>query len=79
MGWALDQYLRPVTCSVNERGSLLTLMTEPVTCCVYMFHAIWEFVQSRDCVAHSQNPEIAFQFRDKQKFAHVAAEFEFYH
>ena len=26
---------------------------------LYMFHAIWEFVQSWDCVAHSQNPEIA--------------------
>ena len=24
-----------------------------------MFRAIWEFAQSRDCVAHSQNPEIA--------------------
>ena len=22
-----------------------------------MFRAIWEFAQSRDCVAHSQNPE----------------------
>ena len=22
-----------------------------------MFRAIWEFVQSRDCVAHSWNPE----------------------
>ena len=31
---------------------------------VHMFHAIWEFAQSRDCVAHSQNPEIAFQSRD---------------
>ena len=29
-----------------------------------MFRAIWEFAQSRDCVAHSQNPEIAFQSRD---------------
>ena len=26
---------------------------------LYTFHAIWEFVQSRDCIAHSQNPEIA--------------------
>ena len=25
---------------------------------VYMFCAIWEFAQSRDCVAHSRNPEI---------------------
>ena len=25
---------------------------------VYVFHAI-EFVQSRDCIAHSENPEIA--------------------
>ena len=66
-------------CSVNERGSLLLLMTEPVTCCVYMFHTIWEFAQSQDCVAHSQNPEIAFQSQDKQKSVHVAAEFEFYH
>ena len=31
---------------------------------VYMFRAIWEFAQSRDCVAHSQNPEIALQSRD---------------
>ena len=31
---------------------------------VYMFRAIWEFAQSRGCVAHSQNPEIAFQSRD---------------
>ena len=31
---------------------------------VYMFRAIWEFTQSRDCVAHSQNPEIALQSRD---------------
>ena len=23
-----------------------------------MFRAIWEFVQSRDCIAHSWNPEI---------------------
>ena len=29
-----------------------------------MFRAIWQFAQSRDCVAHSQNPEIAFQSRD---------------
>ena len=28
---------------------------------VYMFRAIWEFAHSQDCVAHSQNPEIAFQ------------------
>ena len=28
---------------------------------VYMFRAIWEFAQSRDCVAHSQNPEIALR------------------
>ena len=67
------------TCSVNERSSLLPLMTEPVPCCVYMFRAIWEFAQSRDCVAHSQNSEIVFQSQDKQKFVHVAAEFEFYH
>ena len=26
---------------------------------MYLFRAIWEFAQSRDCVAHSQNPEIA--------------------
>ena len=26
---------------------------------VYVFHAIWEFAQSQDCVAHSRNPEIA--------------------
>ena len=26
---------------------------------MYMFRAIWEFAQSRDCVAHSQNPKIA--------------------
>ena len=25
---------------------------------VYMFRAIWEFAQSRDCVGHSRNPEI---------------------
>ena len=31
---------------------------------IYMFRAIWEFAQSRDCVAHSQNPEIAFQSQD---------------
>ena len=31
---------------------------------VYMFRAIWEFAQSRDCVAHSQNPEIVFHSRD---------------
>ena len=31
---------------------------------IYMFYAIWEFMQSRDCVAHSQNPEIAFESRD---------------
>ena len=24
-----------------------------------MFCTMWEFAQSRDCVAHSQNPEIA--------------------
>ena len=29
-----------------------------------MFHAIEEFVQSRDCAAHSQNPEIACQSWD---------------
>ena len=29
---------------------------------IYMFRAIWEFAQSQDCVAHSQNPpEVAFQ------------------
>ena len=27
---------------------------------VYMFRAIWEFARSRDCVAHPQNPKIAF-------------------
>ena len=26
---------------------------------IYMFRAIWEFVHFRDCIAHSQNPEIA--------------------
>ena len=31
---------------------------------MYLFRAIWEFGQSRDCVAHSQNPEIVFQSRD---------------
>ena len=31
---------------------------------MYMFRAIWELAQSLDCVAHSQNPEIAFQSRD---------------
>jgi len=29
-----------------------------------MFRAIWVFAQSRDCAAHSQNPEIAHQSRD---------------
>ena len=29
-----------------------------------MFRAIWEFAQSQDCAAHSQNPEIACQSRD---------------
>ena len=31
---------------------------------MYLFRAIWEFAQSRDCIAHSQNPEIVFQSRD---------------
>ena len=31
---------------------------------MFMFCAIWEFVQSWDCVGHSQNFEIAFQSRD---------------
>ena len=31
---------------------------------IYIFCAIWELGQSQDCVAHSQNPEIAFQSRD---------------
>ena len=35
-----------------------TLMVKTENC-LYMFCAIWEFAQSRDCVAHSRNPEIA--------------------
>ena len=31
---------------------------------IYMFCTIWEFAQSRDRAAHSQNPEIACQSRD---------------
>ena len=31
---------------------------------VRTFHTISEFVQSQDCIAHSQNPKIAFQSRD---------------
>ena len=31
---------------------------------VEVFHAIWEFAQSRDCVTHSQNPETMFKSRD---------------
>ena len=31
---------------------------------MYMFRAIQEFAQSRDCATHSQNPEIAHQSRD---------------
>ena len=31
---------------------------------VRMFRTIWEFAQSQDCIAHSQNPKIAFQSRD---------------
>ena len=31
---------------------------------MFMFRAIWEFVQSWDCAVHSQNPEIACQSRD---------------
>ena len=27
--------------------------------CEHMFRAIWEFARSRDCVAHSRNPETA--------------------
>ena len=33
-----------------------------ITNYMYMFHAIWEFAQSQDCLAHSQNPEIAFYY-----------------
>ena len=36
---------------------------------VYMFCAIWKFAHSRDCVVHSQNPEIAFQSRDCTNYA----------
>ena len=36
--------------SNNNNKLLLGLMI--------MFHAIFEFVQSRDCVVHSQNPEL---------------------
>ena len=39
-------------CSINVEFCMYTLL-------VYMFRAIWEFVQSRDCVAHSRKPEIA--------------------
>ena len=31
---------------------------------VEVFCAIWEFAQSRDCVTHSQNPEIVFKSWD---------------
>ena len=42
----------------SEANNVHTIFT------LYMFRTIWEFAQSRDCVAHSQNPEIVFQSRD---------------
>ena len=31
---------------------------------LFLFRGIWKFAQTRDCTAHSQNPEIASQSRD---------------
>jgi len=39
---------------------------------IYMFRVIWEFAQSRECVTHSQNPEIAFQSRDCANYVPTA-------
>ena len=33
---------------------------------IYMFRAIWEFAQSADCVAQTEDPQIACQSADWQ-------------
>ena len=48
--WQLTQKVR---CLVAKTWRVCSRLV------VHMFHAIWEFVQSLDCIAHSRNPEIA--------------------
>ena len=45
----------------------------------YMFRTILEFAQSRDCAAHSQNPEIACQSRDCANVLRNLRTFDFSH
>ena len=46
---------------------------------VDMFRAIWEFAQSRDCVAHSRNPEIAhYSGYNKNTFLHLSEAYDRY-
>ena len=40
---------------------------------VCMFRTMWEFAQSQDCIAHSQNPKIAFQSSDCANYVPVAS------